>query len=141
MPYYVRRFKNDISDAKVRSQFQERKVIPIDVNLTPQEEDILNMQHAKFVNLSNSTIHDPLFALTVFKSFLSSPQAALLTLEERRKKDDSSDLENLTSDIRTLVTFRQDSRYDALKQKLQEIWKANKQERIVIFTERIATMK
>ena len=141
MPYYVRRFKNDISDARIRSQFQERKVIPIDVNLTPQEEDILSMQHAKFVNLSNSTIHDPLFALTVFKSFLSSPQAALLTLEERRKKDDSSDLENLTSDIRTLVTFRQDSRYDALKQKLQEIWKANKQERIVIFTERIATMK
>ena len=140
MPYYVRRFKNDISDAKVRSQFQERKVIPIDVNLTPQEEDILSMQHAKFVNLSNSTIYDPLFALTVFKSFLSSPQAALLTLEERQKKDDSSDLENLTSDIRTLVTFRQDSRYDALKQKLQEIWKANKQERIVIFTERIATM-
>lgn len=141
MPYYVRRFKNDISDAKIRSQFQERKVIPIDVNITPQEEDILSMQHAKFVNLSNSTIHDPLFALTVFKSFLSSPQAALLTLEERQKKDDSSDLENLTSDVRTLVTFRQDSRYDALKQKLQEIWKANKQERIVIFTERIATMK
>ena len=141
MPYYVRRFKNDISDAKIRSQFQERKVIPIDVNLTPQEEDILSMQHAKFVNLSNSTIHDPLFALTVFKSFLSSPQAALLTLEERQKKDDSSDLENLTSDVRTLVAFRQDSRYDALKQKLQEIWKANKQERIVIFTERIATMK
>lgn len=141
MPYYVRRFKNDISDAKIRSQFQERKVIPINVNLTPQEEDILSMQHAKFVNLSNNTIHDPLFALTVFKSFLSSPQAALLTLEERQKKDDSSDLENLTSDVRTLVTFRQDSRYDALKQKLQEIWKANKQERIVVFTERIATMK
>ncbi len=141
MPYYVRRFKNDISDARIRRQFQERKVIPIDVNLTPQEEDILSMQHAKFVNLSNSTIHDPLFALTVFKSFLSSPKAALLTLEERQKKDDSSDLKNLTSDVRTLVTFRHDSRYDALKQKLKEIWKANKQERIVIFTERIATMK
>lgn len=141
MPYYVRRFKNDIADERIRSQFQERKVIPIDVNLTPQEEDILSMQHAKFVNLSNSTIHDPLFALTVFKSFLSSPNAALLTLEERQKKDDSSDLESLTSDVRTLVDFRMDSRYDALKQKLQEIWTKNKQERIVIFTERIATMK
>lgn len=141
MPYYVRRFKNDISDERIRSQFQERKVIPIDVNLTPQEEDILSMQHAKFVNLSNSTVHDPLFALTVFKSFLSSPNAALLTLEERQKKDDSSDLESLTSDVRTLVDFRMDSRYDALKQKLQEIWSKNKQERIVIFTERIATMK
>lgn len=141
MPYYVRRFKNDIADERIRSQFQERKVIPIDVNLTPQEEDILSMQHAKFVNLSNSTVHDPLFALTVFKSFLSSPNAALLTLEERQKKDDSSDLESLTSDVRTLVDFRMDSRYDALKQKLQEIWSKNKQERIVIFTERIATMK
>jgi len=141
MPYYVRRFKNDISDARIRSQFQERKVIPIDVNLTPQEEEILSMQHAKFINLSNSSTNDPLFALTVFKSFLSSPKAALLTLEERQKKDDSSDLESLITDIRTLVDFSQDSRYDALKLKLQEIWKQNKQERIVIFTERIATMK
>ena len=141
MPYYVRRFKNDISDARIRSQFQERKVIPIDVNLTPQEEEILSMQHAKFINLSNSSTNDPLFALTVFKSFLSSPKAALLTLEERQKKDDSSDLESLITDVRTLVDFSQDSRYDALKLKLQEIWKQNKQERIVIFTERIATMK
>ena len=141
MPYYVRRFKNDISDARIRSQFQERKVIPIDVNLTPQEEEILSMQHAKFINLSNSSTNDPLFALTVFKSFLSSPKAALLTLEERQKKDDSSDLESLITDVRTLVDFSQNSRYDALKLKLQEIWKQNKQERIVIFTERIATMK
>ena len=141
MPYYVRRFKNDISDARIRSQFQERKVILIDVNLTPQEEEILSMQHAKFINLSNSSTNDPLFALTVFKSFLSSPKAALLTLEERQKKDDSSDLESLITDVRTLVDFSQDSRYDALKLKLQEIWKQNKQERIVIFTERIATMK
>lgn len=141
MPYYVRRFKNDIRDERIRSQFQERKVIPIDVHLAPEEEDILSMQHARFVNLSNSSIHDPLFALTVFKSFLSSPQAALLTLLERQKKDDSSDIENLIADIQTLVDFQRDTRYDALKKKMQEIWSANKQERIVIFTERIATMK
>lgn len=141
MPYYVRRFKNDITDERIRSQFQERKVIPIDVRLSPEEEDILSMQHAKFVNLSNSSIHDPLFALTVFKSFLSSPNAALLTLLERQKKDDSSDIENLITDVRTLVDFQRDTRYDALKSKLVEIWSKNKQERIVIFTERIATMK
>lgn len=140
-PYYVRRFKNDIADARIRSQFQERKVIPIDVRLTPEEEDILSMQHAKFRNLNNDEANDPLFALTVFKSFLSSPVAALLTLEERQKKDESSDLASLTDDVRRLVDNYEDSRYDALKQKLQEIWKQNKQERIVIFTERIATMK
>ena len=140
-PYYVRRFKNDIADARIRSQFQERKVIPIDVRLTAEEEDILSMQHAKFRNLNNDAANDPLFALTVFKSFLSSPVAALLTLEERQKKDESSDLASLTDDVRRLVNNFEDSRYDALKQKLQEIWKQNKQERIVIFTERIATMK
>lgn len=140
-PYYVRRFKNDITDEHIRSQFQERKVIPINVCLSPEEEDILSMQHARFVNLSNSNIHDPLFALTVFKSFLSSPNAALLTLQERQKKDDSSDIENLIDDIKTLVDFNRDTRYDALKAKLQEIWSKNKNERIVIFTERIATMK
>lgn len=140
-PYYVRRFKNDITDEHIRSQFQERKVIPINVCLSPKEEDILSMQHARFVNLSNSSIHDPLFALTVFKSFLSSPNAALLTLQERQKKDDSSDIENLIDDIKTLVDFNRDTRYDALKAKLQEIWSKNKNERIVIFTERIATMK
>ena len=140
-PYYVRRFKNDIADARIRSQFQERKVIPIDVRLTAEEEDILSMQHAKFRNLNNDEANDPLFALTVFKSFLSSPVAALLTLEERQKKDESSDLASLTDDVRRLVDNYEDSRYDALKQKLQEIWKQNKQERIVIFTERIATMK
>ena len=141
MPYYVRRFKNDISDARIRSQFQERNVIPIDVRLTPTEEDILSMQHARFRNLNNGDANDPLFALTVFKSFLSSPIAALLTLEERQKKDESSDLASLTADVRHLVDNYEDSRYDALKLKLQEIWKQNKKERIVIFTERIATMK
>jgi superfamily II DNA or RNA helicase len=141
MPYYVRRFKNDIRDEHIRSQFQERKVIPIDVNLTPEEEDILSTQHTKFVNLNNNGIHDSLFALTVFKSFLSSPKAALLTLQERQKKDNSSDIEDLIADVQTLVDFQRDTRYDALKKKLQEIWSTNKQERIVIFTERIATMK
>ena len=141
MPYYVRRFKNDIADEQVRSQFQERKVIPIDVQLSPEEEDILSMQHSNFVNLNNSATHDPLFALTVFKSFLSSPTAALLTLQERMKKDDNSSLENLVSEVRTLVDFQRDTRYDALKSKLHEIWSKNKEERIVIFTERIATMK
>jgi len=141
LPYYVRRFKNDIADERIRSQFQERKVVSLDIELTPKEEDVLSMQHTQFVNLNNSEAHDPLFALTVFKSFLSSPSAALRTLEERQKKDVHSELEDIISDVRSLVSSNTDSRYDTLKAKLHEIWSKDKQERVVIFTERIVTMR
>ncbi len=140
-PYYVRRFKNDIADAHIRSQFQTRHVEPINVNLTTAEESILCSQHAKFRALNDDTHSDPLFALTVFKSFLSSPEAALLTLQERGKKDGSPDLAKLTDEVDHLVNNGVDSRYDAFKAKLQQIWQANPEERIVVFTERIATMK
>lgn len=141
MPYYVRRFKNDIQDEHIRNQFKERKVIPIDVLLTPDEEEVLSLQHAKFRNLNDEESNDPLFALTVFKSFLSSPNAALLTLEERMKKDKGEDIASLAEKVGKLVANGVDTRYEALKAKLKEIWTTNKEERVVIFTERIATMK
>ncbi len=145
-PYYVRRFKHDIVDARVRSQFQTREVESIPVSLTPAEESILNLQHKKFRlrGKDGEVRDDAFFALTVFKSFLSSPIATLRTLDERLKKNLSAereDLEKLRGEVKSLVDTRSDSRYDAFKTKLQEIWKANPKERIVIFTERIPTMK
>ena len=140
-PYYVRRFKHDIADEHIRSQFRNREVKSLPVELTSEEEEILSLQHARFRSLKDDNHNDPLFALTVFKSYLSSPRAALHTLEKRMEKDNSSDLAQLTQQIRQLVARYEDSRYDAFKAKLTELWKANPQERIVIFTERIATMK
>lgn len=141
LPYYVRRFKHDIADAHVRSQFQERKILKINVTLTAEEEQILSKEHTKFRSLKDEFRNDALFALTVFKSFMSSPVAALVTLEERSKKDDSEDLQELTHQVRRLVENGKDSRYDAFKKVLTGLWTENPQERIVIFTERIATMK
>lgn len=140
-PYYVRRFKHDIEDAKIRSQFQERLVKKIDVVLTDEEEQILSKEHTKFRSLKDENRNDALFALTVFKSFMSSPIAALGTLEERCKKDNSPELAELTEEVRKLVDNYEDSRYDAFKKTLAELWKDSPKERIVIFTERIATMK
>lgn len=140
-PYYVRRFKHDIADERVRSQFQEREIKKIEVTLTGDEEQILSREHATFRSLHDRRGSDALFALTVFKSFMSSPIAALGTLEERGKKEAADDVAQREAMVRSLVERGIDSRYDAFRRVLSALWRDNAKERVVIFTERIATMR
>lgn len=146
--YYVRRFKNDIEDDAIRQNFQERKVISVDVELTPQEEALLEMQQEiKFRSLKDETIEehqDLLFAFSLFKTFLSSPAAALKAVNNRMAKDHNNmeELQNLQSMLNEMTECKMDSRYEAFKNKLKELkWRGSKNdERIVVFTERIETM-
>jgi ERCC4-related helicase len=146
--YYVRRFKNDIEDATIRSNFQERKVESVNVHLSEAEEQLLAFQQKiKFRSIKekNDEEHrDLLFAFSLFKTFLSSPAAALKSVKNRMAKSDANqeELQELSELLDGMLASHEDSRYDAFCEKLHSFgWSGRKKdERIVVFTERIETM-
>ena len=162
LPYYVRRFKNDIQDEKVLANFQDREVVALRAPLSPWEESFLERQQKmKFEALNTREKdetkgkNDLLFSIGLFKSYMSSPEAALQSLKNRIKtvtekpkrtnhlQDNLEVLEELKEELDTLVKNKQDSKYDRFKQELAQInWKGRpKDDRIVVFTERIPTLK
>lgn len=146
--YYVRRFKNDIEDEEIRKNFQERKVESIEIKMSDEEEQILELQQSiKFRSIKEETEEerrDLLFAFSLFKTFLSSPRAALKSIQNRMEKTENNhdELLQLKNRVTNLCQFKRDSRYDAFRGKLKELgWKGKKDdERFVVFTERIETM-
>lgn len=173
LPYYVRRFKNDIDDESVRSNFQERKVVSIHADLGAAENAFLELQQKiKFEAVSSLDAadiqqdlfgrkskrkqkRDLLFAIGLFKSYMSSPEAALSTLNNRIAKlnpvEDTDDVIENNLDI--LLDLRRrlqdnidnaaDAKYRAFKEELIRLkWKGRKNDfRIVVFAERIETLK
>lgn len=169
-PYYVRRFKNDILDEDVRANFQDRQIVPIHAELYPEEEEFLKIQQKiKFKALEeidtpkldiwggkdSSSKRDFLFSIGLFKGYMSSPLAALNSLNKRIKKleekiDESELVENniellrdLSNQLKYIVDHNRDAKYDAFKEKLIKLkWNGRKKDdRIVVFAERIDTIK
>ncbi|MBN1600879.1 MAG: DEAD/DEAH box helicase [Chitinispirillaceae bacterium] len=168
-PYYVRRFKKDILDEGVRSNFQDRKVVPVHTALYPEEEIFLKLQqeikftalqHIKnvttdlFGNTENSGRKDFLFSTGLFKGYMSSPSAALSSLKNRierikektevseRVSNNSKVLNDLLEKLELIVGKKKDAKYDAFRKTLLELgWAGRKKdERIVVFAERIDTI-
>ncbi|RYG53033.1 MAG: hypothetical protein EOO01_05420, partial [Chitinophagaceae bacterium] len=157
-PYYVRRFKNDIADEKVRANFQERKVLREPVNLTDLETDFLKyQQELKFKAIAatkeGKSKDDFLFSIGIFKAFMSSPKAAHESIQRRIKKlevntkrnsyDENIEiLTELKSKLEKIIDSGSDSKYKKLKKTLLDLgWSAKKHDdRFVIFTERIDTL-
>lgn len=153
-PYFVRRFKKDIDDAVVRANFSERQVVRIPSRLQPSEEDFLeSLQKMRFASISKNEKDDILFAIGIFKAYMSSPRAAEVSLNRRREKlldkPDSiprnvqlADLDDLLVKLSTILFFDHDSKYAAFKaQLIKHSWKGKpNDDRLVIFAERIDTL-
>lgn len=171
--YYVRRFKNDIDDDAVRSNFQDREVVSIHAQLSDAENEFLQIQqNIKFAALqnlmpddiitdlfgkqtNNKQKKDLLFAIGLFKSYMSSPEAALKSIENRISKLDALTeqediveqnrdvLYNLKAKLEAIIHHKQDAKYLAFRKKLIDLgWYGRKRDfRIVVFAERIETLK
>lgn len=158
-PYYVRRFKHHIDDDTVRANFQDRQVVRSETRMEQEEEAFLEFQQSlKFQALNQSGNHknspDFLFATSLFKAYMSSPAAALATVQRRLEKvrnqpEEESGFENnlgvlseLETRLRTILHQQADSKYKKLKSTLQDLnWKGRKKDdRFVLFAERIDTL-
>ena len=158
----VRRFKKDIRD-QVREAFRDRVVHEVPVPAGPAEEQayeaLLN------VRLAGSGLRSrrDLFSVGLEKALFSSPAACLQTVEQRidrrnrwlDKNPGDVDIQAVRNEVSTLGELREalrqvgreeDSRYQQLVRSIRggEPFRWNGRDtndRLVIFTERIATLE
>ena len=151
----IRRFKKDVKD-QVSGSFLERKITLERCQASPKEEyafDIFaDMQLEMDLNKSGRT--GQLFKTSLEKSLFSSPAACIKSLDERLKKLCKKYADAEIKDIRLLSELKtaleaiapEDfTRYQKLPSLLRDpeyAWNpTDTGDRIVIFTERIETMK
>ncbi len=150
----VRRFKKDVKN-QLMTTFQEREVNIEKCKATNLEETV----YTYFVNMKlemdqeHKKITGQLFKTNLEKALFSSPAACIKSIEERIKKLANKYGKDNFKDIHTLKQFKNlleqidaksFSRYQQLLDLLNRKdyhWEKAKNDRIVIFTERIETMK
>ena len=160
LPYYVRRFKNDITESSVRDNFQEREIVRVDTGLSDEEISFLEFQQNLKLQGLNSLKQgkekrDFLFSIMIFKSFMSSPSAALSSINNRIDRVNSlgvisdsmeeniSILKDCKLLLERILHNDSDSKYNRFKDQLKELkWSGKrKDDRYVLFSERIATLE
>lgn len=83
---FTRRFKKDIED-QVAGQFKDRSVTPVRIGASTEEEAFFNrLSQARFHTLDRGDNHDELYRIGLLKSFLSSPEACVQTIDGRLSK-------------------------------------------------------
>ncbi len=155
-PYYVRRFKKDLS-AKVQENFRDREVINDPFLLSPDEEAFFKFQQQMKVSAltkrkGSEKSRDLLFSIGLFKAFLSSPEACLETINNRIKRLNEDTEKDVESEdqliiakqlVETVISSKVDSKFQKLLYYLEKInWRGRPDDqRIIIFAERIKTLE
>jgi len=152
---YIRRFKKDIQ-SQVESAFKERKIRVAHCDATLLEEDAFDVfTNIKFSQIDHKRGAGQLFKVTLEKSLFSSPAACLDTINNRIRRLEKTEEPRFMQDIESLkelhdavgnITSDNFSKYqkllDTIKDKKHGFgWTGkDKEDRLVIFTERIETL-
>jgi superfamily II DNA or RNA helicase len=150
----VRRFKKDIKD-QVQGAFKERRVSVEKCDATAQEEAAYDLFTELQLDMdADKEVHTgQLFKTSLEKSMFSSPAACIKSIDERLKKlykkyeageiKDICLLKELKEALEkiTPTTFSRYQKLLALLQAKENGWSRAKGDRVVIFTERIETMR
>ena len=152
---FIRRFKKDVED-QVSQNFPRRQIAKAPAKASPSEEALFDT----FVDLRFDAIGSGgghmLFKTTLEKALLSSPAACIETIDNRLKRiDNTVDPSRYDADAQSLQTLRQRladvgpsefAKYQKLVAELQDddspfnFSGYFRDDRLVIFTERIETM-
>jgi len=151
---FIRRFKKDIRH-QVKDAFREREIASRRVQASPEEEEAFKvLVETEFTRLDTKRTGAILFKTTLQKALFSSPAACLQTIDNRIRKLEKTEDPGWKDDILSLkklrnrvseVTPASFSKYQRLLQLLKDSsfgWTGrDKRDRLVIFTERIETLK
>ncbi len=154
---YVRRFKKDIKD-QVKGAFRERSVQLHRIDASAEENALLEvLADAEFRTIRvHTAAQGVLFRTLLLKSALSSPQALIQTIDERLKRkalqvsagtqadpDVAHDraLLGKIRDLASRVTPSKMTKLEKLRSLLTEMGVGTRDTRVVIFSERIATLE
>ncbi|MBF0213306.1 MAG: DEAD/DEAH box helicase [Magnetococcales bacterium] len=150
---FIRRFKKDIQ-AQVTGAFKERKIATASCVASPFEEAAFDLlTDIQFTRLDQNKGAGELFKTTLEKSLFSSPVACLQTIGNRIRQLEKQGNPDLQADIEALRALAEDvkritpasfSKYQRLIQVVRKDfgWTGKEtNDRLVIFTERIETLK
>lgn len=149
---FIRRFKKDIKD-QVSASFRERVISRAYCAASPAEEDIYGFfSGLEFQQLDQRRTGSMLFKTTLEKALFSSPAACIDTIRNRvhrlRKDDEAGNAHDIKvlGELHDRLKTLQPADISKYQQLISEVkasgWDgSNPEDRLVIFTERIETLR